>query len=158
MIRELFWWSLNSLFWFGCFPVFGASSSPIPTATVRVDTPTPAAPSLPRALKPEDLRCSVRLAAPFVSVSPRRQDQDADALPLRRERFQRAPSHHRADVSSLTQPRRAGRAGDLPRPKPQPQETELHHRPVPTLSRLVCEIDLSRKRRRAVRAATSTVE
>ena len=69
--------------------------------------------------------------------------------PMRRERFQRAAAQHRADVPSLTQPRRADRAGDLPRPKPRPQETELHHRPVSTLSRLVCEMDLSREKRRA---------
>jgi hypothetical protein len=42
------------------------------------------------------------------------------------------------------------RAGDLPRPKPRPQETELHHRPVQALSRLVCEMDPSRENHRAV--------
>jgi dipeptidyl aminopeptidase/acylaminoacyl peptidase len=58
---------VNSLFWFACLPAFGVSPSPIPAATERVVTPTPAGPSLPRALKPENFAALREVDEPNIS-------------------------------------------------------------------------------------------
>src|SRR4029078_3542392 len=77
----------------------------------------------------------------FLSISARRPDQDADAISVRRERFQRPIAQQRTDVSSSAQPQCSHRTRNLSRPIPQPQETELPHRPLQALSRLVREVD-----------------
>jgi dipeptidyl aminopeptidase/acylaminoacyl peptidase len=61
------WWVVSSLFCFTFRPAFGASPSPTPEATARVGTPTPAPPSLPRALKPEDFAALRDVDEPNIS-------------------------------------------------------------------------------------------
>ena len=63
-----------------------------------------------------------------VSVPARRPHQDADAVPVRRRRFQRAAAELRADVPGAAQPGRRDAAGDLSGPVPRPDQAELSAR------------------------------
>jgi dipeptidyl aminopeptidase/acylaminoacyl peptidase len=61
------WVVLNALSWFAAWPAPGATPAPIPPATTRVATPTPAPSLPPRALKPEDFATLREVSAPNIS-------------------------------------------------------------------------------------------
>jgi dipeptidyl aminopeptidase/acylaminoacyl peptidase len=69
-----------------------------------------------------------QMARSSYALLQRRQDQDADAVHGRREGLQRADRRRRADVSGAEEPRRRHAAGDLSRPVPRPDHSELRAR------------------------------
>ena len=76
----------------------------------------------------------------LVSVLPRRPDQDADAVPGRREGLQRAARRRRADVPGAAEPRRRHAARDLPGPVPRHHDAELQDRSARALRGLVRQV------------------
>ena len=73
----------------------------------------------------------------LVSVPARRQDQDADAVPRRREGLQRPGAGRTADVPGAAQPRRRHAAGHLSERVPWHHASELRARPLRALPGVV---------------------